>query len=146
MSDAYRTSEIEKFKLALKEHGLKATSQRLSVHEAMMGLGHACADDVCKYFGNIKDRITVASVYNTLAQMAECGIYRCRMSSNSKMYFDVNPAPHIHLYDSVNHTYTDVMDDEFLAEIREHFRHRRFKGYKVSDVEVQIVCQPTRKK
>lgn len=146
MTNQHTCCGMQEFRRALKAHGLKATSQRITVHEAMMNLGHACADDVCRYLGDCKDRITVASVYNILAGLAECGIYRSRLSSNNKMYFDVDPAPHIHLYDEVNHSYMDVTDDEFLSEIREHFRHRRFKGYKVSDVEVQIVCHPTRRK
>ena len=37
---------IEEFKQLLKKHSLKATPQRLAVHEAMMSLGHASADMV----------------------------------------------------------------------------------------------------
>ena len=37
---------LDEFRSRLKRHGLKATRQRLEVHEAMMALGHASADMV----------------------------------------------------------------------------------------------------
>lgn len=53
-----------------------------------MKLGHASADMVCEAVAREgKVRITVASVYNILSQLALRGIYRHRLSSNSKMYF-----------------------------------------------------------
>jgi hypothetical protein len=42
----HRCPNIEEFKAILKKHSLKATPQRLAVHEAMMSLGHASADMV----------------------------------------------------------------------------------------------------
>ena len=38
--------DISQFKNILKEKGLKATPQRLAVHDAMLKLGHASADMV----------------------------------------------------------------------------------------------------
>jgi Fe2+ or Zn2+ uptake regulation protein len=97
----HKCPNIEEFKAILKQHSLKATPQRLAVHEAMMSLGHACADMVTEA---IKEKatakVTVASVYNILTQMAMLGIYHYRMSSNNKMYFDVNTFKHIHFYDT----------------------------------------------
>ena len=138
---------MEEFKLILKKHSLKATPQRLAVHEAMITLGHACADMVteeiaCK--GNAK--ITVASVYNVLTQMAMLGIYDYRLSANNKMYFDVNTFKHIHLYDHENHVFKDVMDDELISMIEAHLARKRFKGYKVEGVDIQLIGKPTRKK
>ena len=142
-----KAPSIEEFKTVLKKHSLKATPQRLAVHEAMLSLGHACADMVSEFIlekGNAK--VTTASVYNILAQLALLGIYQHRMSSNNKMYFDVNNFKHMHLYDSVNHTFKDVIDEELIAAIDARLSHKRFKGYKVEGVDVQIVCRPTRKK
>ena len=65
----HRCPNIEEFKNILKKHSLKATPQRLAVHEAMMSLGHACADMVTeeiKSKGTTK--VTVASVYNILTR------------------------------------------------------------------------------
>jgi len=143
----HRCPDIEEFKIILKKNGLKATPQRLAVHEAMMSLGHASADMVTEA---IKEKaavkVTVASVYNILTQMAMLGVYQYRLSSNNKMYFDVNTFKHIHFYDHENHVYKDVMDDELISMIESHLLRKRFKGYKLEGVDIQLIGRPTRKK
>lgn len=138
---------IEEFKQILKKHSLKATPQRLAVHEAMISLGHASADMVTEAI-EIKatTKVTVASVYNILTNLAMLGIYHYRMSSNNKMYFDVNTFDHIHLYDKENHVFKDVIDEELLNLINSHLARKRFKGYKVESIDVQIIGRPTRKR
>ena len=72
---AHKCPNMEEFKNILKKNSLKATPQRLAVHEVMMELGHASADmvtEALKEKGTAK--ITVASVYNVLTQMAMLGI------------------------------------------------------------------------
>jgi len=144
-SSQQKAPSLESFKQVLRKHSLKATPQRLAVHEAMMALGHASADMVSEEIEKQgKTRITVASVYNILTQLALLGVYHHRMSSNNKMYFDVNTYRHIHLYDKVNNTYRDIVDDELMALVDEKLSHRRFRGYKVEDVDIQIVCRPSK--
>lgn len=137
--------DIEAFKEFLKKHKLKATPQRLAVHDAMLHLGHACADMIAEYIQeNSEIKITVASVYNILFNLAEVGAYRRRMSSNNKMYFDVNNFNHAHIYDTVNSSYTDIIDDELLDIVHKKIGKKRFKGYKVDHIDIQIVCHPTK--
>ena len=138
---------IEEFKQLLKKHSLKATPQRIAVHEAMIGLGHASADmvtDVITQKGTTK--VTVASVYNILTHMAMLGIYDYRLSANNKMYFDVNTFRHMHLYDHENHVFKDVIDDELISMIEAHLGRRKFRGYKIEGIDIQLVGRPTRKK
>ena len=138
---------IEEFKQILKKHSLKATPQRLAVHEAMISLGHASADMVTEAIEmKATTKVTVASVYNILTNLAMLGIYHYRMSSNNKMYFDVNTFEHIHLYDKENHVFRDVIDEELLNLVNSHLARKRFKGYKVESIDVQIVGRPTRKR
>ncbi|MBR6933100.1 MAG: transcriptional repressor, partial [Bacteroidales bacterium] len=89
--------------------------------------------------------VTVASVYNILSQLADIRIYNRRLSSNSKMYFDVNSFRHIHLYDRENNRYRDVFDDELMDLITTRLRRRKFKGFTVEDIDIQLVARPTRK-
>lgn len=136
---------IEEFKKLLKKHSLKSTQQRLAVHNAMLKLGHASADMVTEEIRSQgTTNVTVASVYNILSQIALLGIYDHRMSANNKMYFDVNTFRHIHLYDYVNNTFKDVIDDDFMDNIDAYFAKKKFKGYRVECVDVQIVCRPSR--
>lgn len=146
MAHTYHTTTVETFKKLLKARGLKATAQRVAVHQAMMELGHASADMVSAKIAETGAKVTVASVYNILAQLALLGIYKHRLSSNNKMYFDVNSYKHIHLYDVYNHEYRDVMDDELIEAVESALKKRRFKGYKVDNIDIQIICHPSHRK
>lgn len=137
---------LEEFRSLLRKHGLKVTGQRLAVHEAMVVLGHASADmvvDEIRRQGPVK--VTVASVYNILAQLADLHIYGRRMSAGSKMYFDVNTSKHLHLYDRENHRYRDIIDDEIMEFMQSQLRRHKFKGFTVEDIDIQFIARPTRR-
>lgn len=136
---------MEEFKKTLKAKDLKATPQRLAVHEAMLAMGHASADMVTEYILEKKSaKVTVASVYNILSTFADLRIYHRRLSSNNKMYFDVNTFKHIHLYDSINNEYKDIIDEELITKIESHFKKRRFRGYKLDAIDIQLICHPSK--
>lgn len=142
-----KNSKMEHFKSLLKKHSLKATPQRLAVHEAMLKLGHASADMVTEAVAKTgKTKVTVASVYNILTGLALLGIYSYRMSANNKMYFDVNNYRHIHIYDKENHVFEDVADNGLLEVVENCISGRRFRGYKIEDVDIQIIVRPTRRR
>ena len=141
-----KAPDIEQFKKILKDKGMKATPQRVAVHQAMLELGHASADMVCDFITrNSSTNVTVASVYNVLARLNELGIYKRRFSSNNKMYFDVNTFSHLHLYDTRYNEFKDIVDDELNELIESHFKGRKFRGYKIDDFDIQIVCHSTRR-
>ena len=143
----HKCPSIEEFKEILKRHSLKATPQRLAVHEAMVELGHASADmvtDTIKAKGTAK--VTLASVYNILTHMAMLKVYNYRLSANNKMYFDVNTFKHIHLYDQENHVFKDVIDDELVSLLESYLGRKRVKGYKIEGIDIQLVARPTKKK
>ena len=143
----HKCPNLEEFRAILKKHSLKATPQRLAVHEAMINLGHASADMVTEAIeAKGTTKVTVASVYNILTNLAMLGIYDYRLSSNNKMYFDVNTFAHMHLYDKENHVFKDVIDDELISIIQSHLGSRRFKGYKIESIDVQLIGRPTKKK
>lgn len=145
--NTHKCPTIEEFKTLLKKNSLKATPQRLAVHEAMMALGHACADmvtEAIKEKGTAK--VTLASVYNILTHMAMLGIYDYRLSANNKMYFDVNTFKHIHFYDQDNHVFKDVVDDDLVALIESHLSRKRVRGYRIEGFDIQLIGRPTRKK
>ncbi len=142
-----KEKEMERFKTALKRYSMKATPQRLAVHEAMLRLGHASADMVCEEIHRTGGtKITVASVYNVLDKLASIGIYRHRLSANSKMYFDVNTVRHMHIYDCENNVFKDIFDEELMSAIEEKLEKKRFRGFHVEGIDIQLVCTPTKKK
>lgn len=138
--------ELDKFRNKLKKNGMKATEQRIAVHEAMLDLGHASADMVCEWLEeNSSVTVTKASVYNTLNQMAVLGIYDCRMSANNKMYFDAVTDPHFHMYDCVNHCFKDITDEDLHSRLLTAIGTKRFRGYKIESIDIQFVVRPTKK-
>lgn len=142
-----KVNDIEAFTRQLQAHGMKATAQRLAVHKVMMELVHGSADMVYERLsasGEVK--ISRTSIYNILSDLADNGIYKRRLSANNKMFFDINTYRHVHLYDSRNHEFMDVEADELLSAVEYGLKRRRFRGYKMDDIDIQIICHPTRKK
>ena len=147
MQSPVNIPNFEEFRNQLRKHNLKATTQRLAVHGAMMELVHASADMVAeKIAETTKVKITQSSVYNILAQLALHGIYRHRLSINNKMYFDVCSSKHMHMYDMARHTYRDLPDDAVFDLLQEKFSKKRFRGYKVESVDVLILARPNKKR
>lgn len=145
--NSHKCPNIEEYKNLLRKHSLKATPQRLAVHEAMMAIGHASADMVTEHITRKGvTKVTVASVYNILTDMAMLGIYHYRLSANNKMYFDVNTFKHLHFYDKDNHVFRDVIDDDLVSLIESHLSRKRVKGYKIDGFDIQLIGHPTRKK
>ena len=145
--NTHKCPTIEEYKAILKKHSLKATPQRLAVHEAMIELGHASADMVTeKIKANGTAKVTLASVYNILTHMAMLKVYNYRLSANNKMYFDVNTFRHIHFYDQESHTYKDIIDDDLVAIIESYLGKKKFRGYKLETIDIQLIGRPNKKK
>ena len=125
------SSTLEEFRTQLRRHNLKATRQRLAVHEVMMELGHASADIVREQLESRGSKVTVASVYNILSQLADLRIYSRRLSATNKMF---------------NHTFRDIMDDELQSLVSAHMKRRKFRGYTIEDIDIQLIARPTGRK
>jgi len=138
--------DMDSFRELLKSKEMKATPQRIAVHEAMIALGHASADMVAAQISSCsKTKITVASVYNILEDLTKLGVYSLRMSSNNKRYYDITSTSHVHLYDSRGQEFKDVMDEEIVRIVEDHFKGRKFRGYKIDGIDIQLVAHPTGK-
>lgn len=136
---------LDDFRSQLRRHNLRATQQRLAIHEVMMELEHASADAVQQKLQERGAAVTVASVYNILSDLADYHIYSRRLSATSKMFFDIDASRHIHLYDRENHLFRNLQDEELSALVAAHLKRRKFKGFTVEDIDIQIIAKPTRK-
>ena len=135
------------FAAVLKRNSLKVTPQRLAVGAAMKKLGHASADMVAQEITAAGTAsITVASVYNILSEFSKLGLCSRRLSASNKMFFDINAYEHAHFYDIENNTYRDISEDKTISELFEKLSKKRFKGYKVDYIDVQVVGHPTAQK
>ncbi|MCF0173870.1 MAG: transcriptional repressor [Bacteroidales bacterium] len=144
----YRILSEAAFIAALRQRSMRATAQRLAVHRAMCQLEHASADIVYeavkKNYPEVK--ISTASVYNILTELSDKGIYSHRLSSTGKMTFDAIRTPHLHIYDMVLDEFVNVEDEALMQIIEEHFAGRRFRGYNIDHIDINIVSRPTKYK
>lgn len=136
---------VDEFCTLLRRHGLKATRQRVAVHEVMMELVHASADMVREELFHRGSRVTSSSVYNILSQLADLHIYGRRLSATNKMFFDVVPSHHIHMYDREGNTWRDLFDEDLDALVNAHLKRHKFKGFTIEDIDIQLIARPTRK-
>ena len=142
-----KPADPESFAKSLRSKGLKTTPLRLAVHGVMMEKVHAGAEEVYQaIIAKNERKATRTGIYNILNELADKGIYARRPSPAGKMFFDVNAFRHVHLYDSRNRQLIDVDGQEMLESVESSLRGRRFRGYRIDDFDVQIICHPTRKK
>ncbi|NLZ19020.1 MAG: hypothetical protein GXY24_01945 [Bacteroidales bacterium] len=138
--------DILQFKRQLRDKNLKATPQRMAVHEAMSALGHAAAEDVSLWIAEYGDvSVSPASVYNILSTLADLGIYGRCSGRGGKKIFDVRAKQHFHLYDTRSEAWRDLEDPALLELLEAHLKGRRFRGYRLEGFELQLLCRPTRK-
>ena len=137
---------LVQFRRMLGEKGLKATPQRLAVHEAMSALGHASAEEVSQWIAEHGEvSVSPASVYNILSTLADLGIYGRCSGRGGKKVFDVRAKQHFHLYDTRSEAWRDLEDPTLLSLLEAQLKGRRFRGYRIEGFELQLLCRPTRK-
>lgn len=136
------------FIASLHQHSMRATVQRVAVHRAMSSLEHSSADCVYEFVKKNYPEISIspASVYNILNELADAGIYSSRLTSSGKMTFDVIHLPHLHIYDCENDEFVNLEDQELVHMLNEHFAGRRFRGYSIDHVDLNIVVHPSKNK
>jgi Fur family iron response transcriptional regulator len=92
----------------LNEAGLRLTRQRIALARLLFGGGdrHVTADMLhAEAVGN-RISVSLATVYNTLKQFAECGLLREIAVEGAKTYLDTNTSDHQHFY--FNGELTDI--------------------------------------
>ena len=134
-------------KESLKARSMKLTPQRAAVYEALSELGHADAGRILAYVREHGTaHLTEASAYNTLSLLVELGLCVKSPNPGGNMVFDINTAPHMHIYDRIDGTLKDLPDDGTLEQLTSVLRKNKYTGYKMESVQVLLVCKPRRRK
>jgi Fe2+/Zn2+ uptake regulation proteins len=126
-------------KVLFRLKGIKATPQRIAVFEAMRMLGHASADAVFETVKKEYQSMTLATVYNVLEFLEQSDLLSRRMSSNNKMYYDINTTTHCHLYDVEDNTFVDFNDAELVKLVENHLASKRIRNFQLERFDLQIV-------
>jgi Fur family iron response transcriptional regulator len=121
----------------LKEGGLRPTRQRLALASLLVGDGqnrHVTAESLYALSSGSGERVSLATVYNTLRAFCEAGLLNEVVVDGSKSYFDTRTDDHPHFYWEDSHTLTDAPADELEISALP----KAPQGMEVSRVDVVI--------
>ncbi|MBE2276933.1 MAG: transcriptional repressor [Rhodobacteraceae bacterium] len=85
----------------LEQGGLRPTRQRLALAALLMGDGkdrHVTAESLYDMAGASGERVSLATVYNTLRAFCQAGLVNEVVVDGSKSYFDTRIDDHPHFY------------------------------------------------
>ena len=85
----------------LAKGGLRPTRQRVIIAERLIGDGqnrHVTAESLFSVSNKRGDKVSLATVYNTLRAFCSVGLIREITVDGSKSYFDTNVSDHPHFY------------------------------------------------
>ena len=83
----------------LREHGILPTQQRLMIARVLFERQqHYSADQVMVSVNEGRDRVSKATVYNTLGLFARNGLVRAVIVDPTRVFYDPNTTSHHHFY------------------------------------------------
>jgi len=98
MTKPGHTSQEISFRL--RACGITPTSQRIEIARVLFSrCEHLCAEEVFVLVNAEADKVSKATVYNTLGLFAEHGLIREVIADPTRVFYDPNIAPHHHFYD-----------------------------------------------
>ncbi len=98
----------------LETHGMRQTRTRLAVLELLFGDGkdrHVSAEWVARELDTAGERISLATVYNTLNSFVGVGILRQIQAAGSSIVFDTNTTNHHHFLRESTGELIDIPSD-----------------------------------
>jgi Fur family transcriptional regulator, iron response regulator len=108
MTPAIEVSEL------LKGAGLRPTRQRVLLGELLFGQGHRHATAEMLHHEAVAagERVSLATVYNTLHQFRRAGLLRELAIDGAKAYFDTNTSNHNHFFYEREGRLVDIPEDK----------------------------------
>jgi Fur family iron response transcriptional regulator len=99
----------------LKAGGLRPTRQRLALAALLVGDGenrHVTAESLFALSSATDEKVSLATVYNTLRAFCDAGLMNEIVVDGSKSYFDTRIDDHPHFYWEDSHSLTDAPAEE----------------------------------
>lgn len=99
----------------LNTGGLRPTRQRLALAELLVGDGvnrHVTAESLFALSSAAGEKVSLATVYNTLRAFCDAGLMNEVVVDGSKSYFDTRTDDHPHFYWEDSHQLTDAPADQ----------------------------------
>ena len=124
----------------LRRSGLRPTRQRIALGELLFGSGdrHVTAEMLHAEAVAVGERVSLATVYNTLHQFRRAGLLRELAIDGAKAYFDTNTSNHNHFFIAADGTLLDIDPDA----IRVNGVPEPPEGTKISHIDVVVRLVP----
>ena len=122
----------------LRKSGLRPTKQRLKICALLFSTEktfHFTVDDLVKKIEEeLDEKISLATVYNTVHSFKKKGYLKEVAIASDKSYFDTNITNHVHFYNEKNNELTDIdINDIELKKIP-----TPPKGKSIKDIDIVI--------
>lgn len=90
--------------------GLRPTRQRMIIANWLFSGGdkHFTAEDIHNDMLKSEDRVSLATIYNTLGTFTEAGLLHTVNAEAGRVFYDTNTRPHYHIYDTYGQHLTDI--------------------------------------
>jgi len=124
----------------LRSSGLRPTKQRIQIAEFLFDREktfHFTVEELDKFINfkiNDKEKISLATFYNTVHAFKKAGHLKEILTNNNKHYFDTNTDSHHHFFDSKNNELTDIHENEIKLKNIPNAP----KGKSIKDIDVII--------
>ena len=128
------------FTVKLRSSGLRPTKQRIQICEALFDRKetfHFTIQELSKIIENkFKNKISLATVYNTVHAFKKKGYLKEISISSDKSYFDTNTSYHHHFFDIKNNELIDIHSNSI--ELKNTPRPPKGKSIKNVDVIINV--------
>ena len=122
----------------LRSSGLRPTKQRIKICEILFNTEktfHFTINDLVKKISKTtNDKISLATVYNTVHAFKKKGYLKEIPINSDQSYFDTNTSHHHHFYDENQKDLIDIDD----ADVEPVKINTRIPGKKIKSVEVLV--------
>jgi Fur family iron response transcriptional regulator len=122
----------------LRELGLRPTKQRVKICQVLFNREktfHFTINDLVKMISQeMNEKISLATVYNTVHAFERKGYLKQISINSDKSYFDTNTSVHHHFYDEDSHQLIDC-DENDIDSIN---IKKNITGKKINSVEVLV--------
>ena len=131
-------SILNEYVKKLRNSGLRPTKQRIKICEVLFETDktfHFTVNDLTKKIQNqTEDKISVATVYNTVHAFEKKGYLKQIPLNSTQTYFDTNITDHHHFYDTETEKLIDL-NNEDIGPIN---IQKSIPGKKIKSVEVLV--------
>lgn len=130
---------FDNIKEILSGKGMKSTTQRLVIFEALENLhNHPTAEDIFNFIKDKYPSISLSTVYNTLDLFVENEIINTVKSDHGTIRYDSKTDKHHHLYCNESNKIADYYNNDLDKLLTEFFEKNQIQNFDIKEIKLQI--------